>query len=99
MNKTTSLAEQIERIIRCGNYVNDWGVWAIAPFTAESDARQGQLQFENGGILDEMEFFASHSEIIDAAHDWCQGDPNAKDCPFEIDEIVNEVIDFLMSDR
>ena len=33
-----------------------WGIWADAPFSAESESRVGQTQFENGGLLDDKEF-------------------------------------------
>ena len=92
MNTKTTLADEIEKIVRGGNYVSDWGIWADAPFSPESEARQGQDQFENGGVLDEKSFFASNEQIIDAAHDWCDGDPNDPECPFGMDEIISEVI-------
>ena len=95
MARKMTLADEIEKIVRGANYVSDFGVWANEPFTAESEARQGQGQFENGGLLDEKSFFATNEQIIDAAHSWCDGDPNAEDCQFGMDEIVSEVIDFI----
>ena len=97
MAKKMTLSQEIEKIVRGANYVSDWGIWADEPFTAESEARQGQTQFDNGGEVDEKSFFATNEQIIDAAHSWCDGDPNAKDCPFGIDEIVSEVIDEIKS--
>lgn len=88
-----TLAEMIERVIVAGNYEDDWGIWASHPHTLQSEARWGQTQFKNGGVLDEMEFFATNRDIIDAAWEYCDGDPNAKDCPFDIDEIVWAVFD------
>lgn len=97
MTNKMTLADGIEKIVRGANYVGDWGIWADEPFTAESEARQGQTQFDNGGLLDDKSFFASNEQIIDAAHSWCDGDPNASDCPFGIGEIVDAVIDEIKS--
>jgi len=97
MARKMTLADEIEKIVRGANYVSDFGVWADEPFTAGSEARQGQGQFENGGLLDEKSFFATNEQIIDMAHSWCDGDPNAKDCPFGIGEIVDAVIDEIKS--
>ena len=36
-----------------------WGIWATPPFTAECDYRIGELHFENGGVLDDMQFVGS----------------------------------------
>ena len=33
-----------------------WAIYAEAPFTPESEARIGQRQFENGGLLDDKEY-------------------------------------------
>ena len=57
----TSLAELIQKI----GYDDSWGIWADAPFTPESEARYGQRQFENGGLLDAKEFFASGTRCGD----------------------------------
>ena len=39
-------------------YTPSWGIWAELPFSPDSEARLGQVRFENGGLLDDMEFFA-----------------------------------------
>ena len=55
-------------------YDSSWGIWAElinGEFTPESQARYGQNQFENGGILDGFEFFADGQKIGDHYSDWC----------------------------
>lgn len=47
-------------------YDASWGIWAEAPFTRASDCRIGEVQFENGGILDDMEFFTTFDHIVEA---------------------------------
>ena len=39
------------------------GIWAEAPFTEKSTYRIGQVQFENGGKLDDMEFVGTLDEL------------------------------------
>jgi hypothetical protein len=49
-------------------YDGSWAVYAEridGEFRPESAARIGQRQFENGGILDGCEFFASNEHILD----------------------------------
>ena len=58
-----------ELIIGIG-YDNGWGIWAEVPFTPDSPARLGQMQFKNGGLLDEKEFFANGEQCGDAISDW-----------------------------
>ena len=47
------LFEAIEKGLEASN---QWAIYANAPFTAESEARIGQTQFENGGLLDTKQF-------------------------------------------
>lgn len=35
---------------------NQIAIYAVTPFTPESEARIGQTQFDNGGLLDDKEF-------------------------------------------
>ena len=54
-------------------YSSSWAVYAQkinGKFVPESPARFGQTLFENGGVLDEKEFFADNEQIIDRALDW-----------------------------
>ena len=46
-------------------YDSSWGIWAATLFTPDSEARYGQRQFENGGVLDDKEFFADGVQIGD----------------------------------
>ena len=45
-----------DRLMKLSSVDSQWGIWADAPFTAESESRVGQIQFENGGLLDDKEF-------------------------------------------
>ena len=57
--------------------VTDFGIWAAAPFTEDSESRIGRTQFENGGLLDEKQFvgtLASLTARIDAHIDEADGD-------------------------
>ena len=45
-----------DRLMRFSSIENQWGIWADAPFSPDSDSRLGQTQFENGGLLDDKEF-------------------------------------------
>ena len=45
-----------DRLANLSTPETQWGIWADAPFTADSESRIGQTQFENGGLLDEKEF-------------------------------------------
>ena len=44
-------------IVKIG-YDSSWGIWAEIPFKPDSEARFGQGIFENGGLLDDKQFFA-----------------------------------------
>ena len=48
------------------SYDSSWAIYADAPFTDESEARFGQTQFENGGLLDDKVFFANGEVVNDA---------------------------------
>jgi hypothetical protein len=51
------------------SYNSTWGIWAEridGEFRAESNCRFGQMQFENGGLLDDMEFFGTNEDIENA---------------------------------
>lgn len=55
------------------SYDSSWGIWAgliDGKFTADSDARYGQRQFQNGGVLDGFEFFADGVQVRDHADDF-----------------------------
>ena len=60
----TTLSEAIQKI----GYDSNWAVYAEkidGEFRADSPARIGQRQFENGGVLDDAEFFANGERIGD----------------------------------
>ena len=63
--------------LEASEIVNDFGIWAEAPFTEDSESRIGRTQFENGGLLDEKQFvctLASLTARIDAQIDEADGD-------------------------
>jgi hypothetical protein len=63
----------LKELVGAIQYDSSWGIWAATvggKFTPESEARYGQCQFENGGLLDEFEFFADGVQIGDHATDW-----------------------------
>ena len=94
------LIEAIQDVIRHGHYETSWGVWAEEPFSPESEARIGQTDFENGGVLDDKVFFATFAHIIDEAWQYCEGDPLEQD-HFSIEEIAyavyEEIEEFIRS--
>lgn len=57
-----NLKEAILRI----NYDANWGIYAESPFTSNSPARIGQTHFENGGVLDDKEYFCNGEVANDA---------------------------------
>lgn len=62
------------------NYDSSWAVYAEkidGVFQEDSEARFGQIQFENGGLLDGCEFFATNAQIIDSIEAWAEGDPGS----------------------
>ena len=58
------------------SYDNSWGIWAEfeGKFELNSDARLGQLCFENGGVLDDYKFVGNNIAIIDARDEYCGTD-------------------------
>jgi hypothetical protein len=72
------------------SYDSSWGIWAElidGKFAPQSQARYGQRQFENGGLLDEFKFFADGEKIGDSIAEYCNGDNDFKD------EAISELID------
>ena len=58
------------------SYDSSWAIYAEkidGEFHNESPARFGQRQFEDGGLLDECEFFATNDAAWDAIENWCDG--------------------------
>lgn len=57
-------------------YDSSWAIYAEkieGKFAPYSPARIGQRIFENGGLLDDCEFFASLDQIEDRRTDWIGG--------------------------
>lgn len=73
-------------------YDTSWAIWAQAPFTPESAARYGQTRFNNGGLLDGLEFFADGVACGEAIADWL-GDTQRSDAEeWMINEGIEEFI-------
>lgn len=87
MAKLSTLIQEIQ-------YDDSWGIWADAPFTPESDARYGQSQFKNGGLLDKKTYFATGTRCQDFLAEYC-GD-NREDFA---DEAARELIDEIEDER
>lgn len=64
------LIEAIQRI----QYDDNWTIWAEVPFTPDSEARYGQRQFEQGGVIDDKEVFASGTRCRDFIAAWNASD-------------------------
>lgn len=78
-----------EAILRINNE-SSWSVYAKSPFTADSEARIGQTQFENGGLLDDKEWVGNGDRInerasLDSFHD---DFPNASEADREYAEEI-----------
>lgn len=61
---TLTLIEAIKTI----GYDNNWAIYAEkidGEFRADSPARFGQRQFDNGGVIDDAEYFANGERIGD----------------------------------
>lgn len=59
------------------SYDSSWAIYAEkidGEFCAEPSARFGQRQFENGGLNDNCEFFATNERVVDAIEAWSEGD-------------------------
>lgn len=72
---------------------DSWGIWATIPFTPESEARYGQPQFENGGLLDEKVFFARGVQCQDFIAEYTDGNDDFRD------EAARELIDQIEIER
>lgn len=75
------------------NYSNTEAVYLEKPFSGESEVRFGQPQFENGGLLDDKEFFATNARLIDELWAYCgEEDPPADACVSELVEYLLELL-------
>ena len=54
---------------------SSWGIWAKGT-EPESEARYGQAQFENGGLLDDKTFIIDGEQANRAMLAYCDGDLN-----------------------
>ena len=65
-----------DRLMNISSIDNQWGIYADAPFTADSDSRVGQTQFENGGLIDDKEFVGTldsfNFEVCEISLGWSE---------------------------
>ena len=64
------------------SYDNSFAIYAEkigGHFHNDSPARFGQTQFENGGLLDDCEFFATNDSARDSIELWADGDEDASE--------------------
>ena len=57
------------------DYSDSWGIYAEkidGKFATQSPARFGQQIFENGGLLDECEFFCTNTQAEDNRTGWIE---------------------------
>ena len=63
----------VASIIKSGvSYDSSWGIYADG-CTANAEARLGQTQFENGGVLDGKRFICDGVQLGDAIQRWTDG--------------------------
>lgn len=69
-SKMTTLKEILTGSI---GYDSSWAIYAQkieGKFELESPARTGQKNFDNGGLLDDMEYFCSNEQAVDNRDSW-----------------------------
>lgn len=87
----------VEAISKVGNSDN-LGAYANFPLSNKSMARIGQRQFENGGLLDDMVFFASGSSCQDFIERYMELDEDTED-DFVLDnDMVNEAAEAMIEE-
>ena len=84
---------RLDKAIQKIQYDSSWGIWADVPFSPMSEARYGQCQFENGGLLDSKAFFADGIEIVNYMLRHCDGDNDLLADPDWVAEIANWMIE------
>lgn len=89
---TLTLAQAIKSI----QYDSSWGIYAEkidGQFRADSPARYGQRQFENGGVLDECEF------VMDGVRAGDEIASQLEDVEEDMrDEMLDEAVAFILDE-
>lgn len=85
------MRKTVADIIKHGvSYDRSWGIYATG-CDANAEARIGQTQFENGGLLDDKHFICDGEQLGDAIQRWTDGeDVDADD--LDIDGLLQEEI-------
>lgn len=80
----------LQELIKGGlSYDRNWHVYAEkidGKFCLNSKARFGQAIFENGGLMDNYEYFGNNEDIVDFIATYTDGDNEY------IDEAIEELI-------
>lgn len=82
------------------DYSDNWGIYAERIdgfFTAQSPARFGQRIFENGGLLDDCEFFCSNTQAEDNRSNWI-GSSEEYDEDFDFTDLYQEAAEQLIDE-
>ena len=78
------------------SYDSYWGIYAEkidGKFEPESPARFGQRQFENGGMLDNCEYFSNNESACDDRQSYTDGDDDFnQEWAYEYIEEMNSVL-------
>ena len=67
----------LEAITSDLGYDTQWAIYAErvdGVFAEDSNARFGRTEFDNGGLLDDLEFFENSAVVVDATFYWTEGD-------------------------
>ena len=80
-------------------YDSNWGIWADTPFIPDSEARYGQRQFEQGGVLDGKSFFADGVQVGDYVGRFCDWDDDFLSDDDAVAEAARDMIDATQAGR
>lgn len=84
---------QLSQALQTVNYDSSWGIWAQkigGLFTTESESRFGQVCFENGGSIDDMDFVCDGERPHDWDNSWNEGSIDV-DSFADIDVLIDEL--------
>jgi hypothetical protein len=81
----------VASIIKSGvSYDSSWAIYAD-DCSANAEARIGQTQFDNGGLLDDKKFICTGQQLGDAIQRWTDGEEIDAD-DLDIDGLLQEEI-------
>lgn len=81
----------VESLIKSGiSYDRSWGIYAES-CTADAEARIGQTQFKQGGLLDGKQLICDGQQLGDAIQRWTNGEEFDMD-DLDVDSFLQEEI-------